>query len=49
MTQYRKAGGRVDLELVDGEAEGFINKHPDSPAARTALAAIIAFVHASLA
>jgi acetyl esterase/lipase len=48
VTQYRKAGGRVDLELLDGEAEGFINKKPDSPAARTALAAIIAFVHAEL-
>jgi acetyl esterase len=48
VTQYRKAGGRVDLELFDGEAEGFINKTPDSPAARKALEAIIAFVHASL-
>jgi acetyl esterase len=48
VTHYRKAGGRVDLELLDGEAEGFINKHPDSPASKTALTAIIAFVHASL-
>ena len=48
VTQYRKAGGRVDLELFDGEAEGFINKNPDSPAAKTALAAIVAFVHATL-
>ena len=48
VTQYRKAGGCVDLELFDGEAEGFINKNPDSPAAKTALAAIVAFVHATL-
>lgn len=48
VTQYRKAGGRVDLELFDGEAEGFINRNPDSPAAKAALAAIVAFVHASL-
>lgn len=48
VAQYRKASGRVDLELFDGEAEGFINKNPDSPASKTALAAIIAFVHAQL-
>lgn len=48
VTQYRKAGGRVDLELFDGEAEGFINKNPDSPAARKALDTIVAFVHSSL-
>jgi acetyl esterase len=48
VTQYRKAGGRVDLELFDGEAEGFINKNPDSPAARKALEAITGFVHATL-
>lgn len=45
---YRKAGGRVDLELLDGEAEGFINKNPDGPAAKRALETITAFVHASL-
>jgi acetyl esterase len=48
VAQYRKAGGRVDLELFDGEVEGFINKNPDSPASKTALAAIVAFVHAQL-
>lgn len=48
VTQYRKAGGRVELELFDGEAEGFINKNPESPAAKKALDAIVAFVHASL-
>jgi len=49
VTQYRKAGGRVELELFDGEAEGFINKNPGSPAAKKALEAIVAFVHSSLA
>jgi len=49
VTQYRKAGGRVELELFDGEAEGFINRNPDSPAAKKALDAIVAFVHAALA
>ena len=49
VTQYRKAGGRVELELVDGEAEGFINKNPDSPAAKKALETIVAFVPSSLA
>jgi len=48
VTQYRKAGGRVELELFDGEAEGFINKNPESPAAKKALDAIVAFVNASL-
>ena len=48
VTLYRKAGGRVDLELLEGEAEGFINKNPDGPAARKALERIVAFVHASL-
>ena len=48
VTLYRKAGGRVDLELFEGEAEGFINKNPDGPAAKKALDTIIAFVHASL-
>ena len=48
VTLYRKAGGRVDLELFDGEMEGFINKNPGSPASQAALASIVAFVHASL-
>ena len=48
VAQYRKAGGRVDLELFEGETEGFITKDPASPASRRALAAIIAFVHAVL-
>ena len=42
---YRKAGGRLDLELFDGEAEGFITRNSDSPAARKAIEKIIEFVH----
>jgi acetyl esterase len=48
VTHYRKAGGHVDVQMFDGEAEGFINKNPDSPAARTALTAIVDFVRAQL-
>ena len=28
-----QGGGQVDLELYEGEAEGFVNRNPDSPAA----------------
>lgn len=45
VTQYGKAGGQVELELFEGEAEGFITKNPGSPAARQALARIVEFVH----
>jgi acetyl esterase/lipase len=48
VTHYRKAGGHVDLELFDGEAEGFVNKNPDAPASKAALATIVAFVRACL-
>jgi acetyl esterase/lipase len=48
VAQYRKAGGHVELELLDGEAEGFINKQPESPASQSALRSIVAFVHAQL-
>ncbi len=44
---YRKAGGRVELELFDGEAEGFAVRRPASPAAARAIARIIEFVHAA--
>jgi acetyl esterase/lipase len=43
---YRKAGGRVDLRLFEGEGEGFMTRNPDSPAATEALDRIIEFVHA---
>jgi acetyl esterase/lipase len=43
--QYRKAGGQVDVELFEGEAEGFIARNPGSPAAGRAIEKIIEFVH----
>ncbi|MGH7348549.1 MAG: alpha/beta hydrolase [Candidatus Rokuibacteriota bacterium] len=42
---YRKIGGQVDLELIEGEAEGYINKKPASPAVDRTIARIIEFVH----
>jgi acetyl esterase/lipase len=42
---YRTAGGEVELELYDGEAEGFVKKSPSSPASQRAIARIIEFVH----
>lgn len=46
---YRKAGGQVELELFEGEPEGFIGKSPNSPAASRAIEKIIDFVHRQLA
>jgi acetyl esterase len=46
ITAYRKAGGDVDLELLEGEAEGFINKSPKA-AART-IERVTEFVHKHL-
>ncbi|MBI1734174.1 MAG: alpha/beta hydrolase [Candidatus Rokubacteria bacterium] len=43
---YRKAGGQVELELLEGEAEGFISKSP--VAAQKTIARIIDFVHKQL-
>jgi acetyl esterase len=45
VAQYRKAGGQVELELFEGEAEGFIIRKPSSPASAQALEKIIQFVH----
>ncbi|HEU5321565.1 MAG TPA: alpha/beta hydrolase, partial [Methylomirabilota bacterium] len=42
---YGKAGGRVELELFEGEAEGFIVRNPASPAAARAVERIVEFVH----
>ena len=42
---YRKAGGVVDLELFDGEGQGFIMRKAGSPASKRALDLIIEFVH----
>jgi acetyl esterase/lipase len=45
VTQYRKAGGQVELELYEGEGQAFINRNPGSPAAAQAIETIIEFVH----
>jgi acetyl esterase/lipase len=45
VANYRKAGGQVELELFEGEAEGFIIRNQSSPAAVQALEKIIEFVH----
>ena len=42
---YRKAGGHLDLELFEGEAEGFIGRNAQSPNAARAMEKIIDFVH----
>ena len=42
---YRKAGGVVDLELFEGEGQGFIMRKAGSPASNRALDLIIEFVH----
>jgi acetyl esterase len=46
---YRKAGGRVELELYDGEGQAFITRNASSPAARRAIERIVDFVHRELA
>jgi len=45
---YRKLGGRVDLHLFEGMGEAFITNDPTTPAARSAVDKIIAFVHREL-
>jgi acetyl esterase/lipase len=45
---YRKAGGHLELELFEGQAEGFVGKDPNSPAAQRAIEKIIDFVHRQL-
>jgi acetyl esterase len=45
VTAYRKAGGRVDLELFDGEGQGFIMRKAGSPASNRAIEMIVEFVH----
>ena len=42
---YRKAGGVIDLELFDGEGQGFIMRKVGSPASDRALERINEFVH----
>ena len=45
VAQYHKAGGRVELELFEGEGQAFITRNPASVNARRAIERIIDFVH----
>jgi acetyl esterase/lipase len=45
---YRKAGGRVDLELFEGEGQGFIMRKAGAPASNRAIELIVEFVHKQL-
>jgi acetyl esterase/lipase len=45
---YRKAGGAVDLELFEGEGQGFIMRKAGSPASNRALELIAEFTHKRL-
>ncbi|MDP2606923.1 MAG: alpha/beta hydrolase [Deltaproteobacteria bacterium] len=45
VAEYRKAGGRVALEMYEGEGQAFITRNSSSPNARTAIDKIIEFVH----
>jgi acetyl esterase/lipase len=46
---YRKAGGQVDLELFEGEGQGYIAKQPMTDAGRRTIERIIEFVGKHLA
>jgi acetyl esterase/lipase len=48
VTAYRKIGGQVDLELMEGESEGYINRKLASPAVDRTISRIIEFVHKQL-
>jgi acetyl esterase/lipase len=41
---YRKAGGTLDLELLEGEKHTFVNEHPFAPNSIKAVNASIAFI-----
>jgi acetyl esterase len=48
VANYRKAGGHLELEMFDGEAEGFIVRRPSSDSAMRAIGKIVEFVHEQL-
>jgi acetyl esterase/lipase len=45
---YRATGGVVDLELFEGEGQGFIMRKAGSPASNRAIELIVEFVHKQL-
>ena len=48
VAEYRKAGGRVALELYEGEGQAFITRNSSSPNAAKAIDKIIEFVHTEI-
>lgn len=46
ITAYRKAGGQVDLRLIEGKVEGFMRSDPGSAASRDAISGIADFARA---
>lgn len=48
VSQYRKAGGKLELSLFAGESDGFLTKNLDSPAAQQAFEQLLEFVHQHL-
>jgi acetyl esterase/lipase len=49
VAQYRKAGGQVDLELIEGEGQGYIGKQPMTEGGKRTIERIIEFVGKHLA
>ncbi len=45
VADYRKADGKIELELIEGASEAFISRDPSSPQSRRAIAKLIEFVH----
>jgi acetyl esterase len=43
-TDYRNAGGTIDLELYEGARHTFVNEHPFDPNSAKAVATMIAFI-----
>jgi acetyl esterase len=48
VTLYRNAGGSVDVQLLEGESEGFMTRDPNSASSRKAIEKIVDFVHKQL-
>ena len=45
--QYRKAGGKIDMTVFEGEGEGLL-RDLSSPTAQQALEQMVAFIHQHL-
>ena len=48
MKGYREAGGRLDLELYEGEGSSFIDRNPNGAGTPKALKCLVDYVHAEL-